>query len=113
MSSMWEIKEYEDHTNYKNTIIDLAADIYKLDNNKREVRINYMGYNMAITMMIWEFWRDLELADLGETEMIGDDPFKKSFVINEGEELAFLEEVYFFLVDNDITGCFGEELKVD
>ena len=109
---MWDIQEHEKYTSYKNTIIELNVDIYKAENGKEEVWMNYMGYNIAMPMMFWEFNAELEFADIKGVRLDGDDDYKKCFIIDEGVEDEFLEEMYFFLVDNDMRSVFRDIYKV-
>ena len=64
-------------------------------------------------MLVWEFGEDLSLASIEDVRIEGEDRFDKHFVINRKDRDRFLDEIYFFLVDNNMDSVLQERYRVN
>lgn len=109
---LWDIIDKGKFSVYINRDIDLKVKICEAS-NKIEVHMNYKGYNVTIPMLVWEFSEDLKFADISNVRMEGDDMNKKYFVIDKNDVDKFLNEVYFFLIDNNMDSVLRDEYRVE
>ncbi len=109
---MWDILNKESYLIYINRDIDLKIKIYEIS-NKDEIYMNYKGFNLTIPMLVWEFGEDLSLASIEDVRIEGEDRFDKHFVINRKDRDRFLDEIYFFLVDNNMDSVLQERYRVN
>lgn len=109
---LWDIFDKESHIIYINRDIDLKIKIFEVD-EKNEIYINYKGYNLAIPMLVWEFGEDLRLAAIDDVIIEGEGQFDEHFVVNKEDKEKFLDEVYFFLVDNNMDSVLHERYRVN
>ena len=108
----WEIIYKESYVLYINRVIDLKVKII-FGNEEDAYYINYKGYNIAATMLIWEFGEDLDLASLYDVHFVEESPSNNHFILSKKDKDKFLEEVYFFLIDNNIDSVLKEKYRVD
>ena len=104
---MWDILNKESYLIYINRDIDLKI------SKKDEIYMNYKGFNLTIPMLVWEFGEDLSLASIEDVRIEGEDRFDKHFVINRKDRDRFLDEIYFFLVDNNMDSVLQERYRVN
>ncbi len=109
---MWDILNKESYLIYINRDIDLKIKIYEIS-KKDEIYMNYKGFNLTIPMLVWEFGEDLSLASIEDVRIEGEDRFDKHFVINRKDRDRFLDEIYFFLVDNNMDSVLQEKYRVN
>lgn len=109
---MWDILNKESYLIYINRDIDLKIKIYEIS-KKDEIYMNYKGFNLTIPMLVWEFGEDLSLASIEDVRIEGEDRFDKHFVINRKDRDQFLDEIYFFLVDNNMDSVLQERYRVN
>ena len=109
---LWDIQDKKDYVLYINRDIDLKIKVLKV-NNKAELHMNYKGFNLTIPMLVWEFGEDLKLASIENVSIEGEGEFNKYFVINEDDIDTFLDEVYFFLVENNMDSVLRERYLVN
>ena len=107
---LWNVIDKKEFTLYINRDIDLKIKVYE-ENDCNEVYINYKGYNLTTPMLAWEFGEDLSLASIDNVRLGGDSPFDKHFIINKKDINNFLEEIYFFLVENDMHEVLKEKYR--
>lgn len=105
---LWNVINEKEFTLYINRDIDLKIKVYEA-NDCNEVYINYKGYNLTTPMLAWEFGEDLSLAAIDNVQLGGDSPFDKHFIINKKDKDKFLEEIYFFLVENNMQEVLKEK----
>lgn len=104
---LWNIIDKQKFMLYKNKGIDLKVKVYEV-NDKDEIYMNYKGYNLTIPMLVWEFGEDLDLASIEDVSIGGESTFDKYFIINKKDKDKFLEEMYFFLVDNNMDSVLQQ-----
>ena len=109
---MWDILNKESYLIYINRDIDLKIKIYEIS-KKDEIYMKYKGFNLTIPMLVWEFGEDLSLASIEDVRIEGEDRFDKHFVINRKDRDRFLDEIYFFLVDNNMDSVLQERYRVN
>ena len=109
---MWDILNKESYLIYINRDIDLKIKIYEIS-KKDEIYMNYKGFNLTIPMLVWEVGEDLSLASIEDVRIEGEDRFDKHFVINRKDRDRFLDEIYFFLVDNNMDSVLQERYRVN
>lgn len=109
---MWDILNKESYLIYINRDIDLKIKIYEIS-KKDEIYMNYKGFNLTIPMLVWEFGEDLDLASIEDVRIEGADRFDKYFIINTKDRDRFLDEIYFFLVDNNMDFVLQERYCVN
>lgn len=109
---LWDIIDKENYTLYINKDIDLKIKVYEVDEEDK-IYMNYKGFNLTIPMLVWEFGEDLELASIEEVSIDGVGQFDKHFVIKKKDRDKFLEEIYFFLVDNNMDSVLHERYRVN
>ena len=68
---------------------------------------------MTIPMLVWEFGEDLKLASIEDVRMEGNDQLDKHFVIKKEDKEKFLDEIYFFLVDNNMDSVLNEKYRAN
>jgi len=68
---------------------------------------------LTIPMLVWEFGEDLKLASIEDVRMEGNDRFDKHFVIKKEDKEKFLDEIYFFLVDNHMDSVLNEKYRAN
>lgn len=95
---MWDILNKESYLIYINRDIDLKIKIYEIS-KRDEIYMNYKGFNLTIPMLVWEFGEDLSLASIEDVRIEGED--------------RFLDEIYFFLVDNNMDSVLQERYRVN
>lgn len=108
---LWNILDKKNYTLYINRDIDLKIKIYEV-NEEDKVYINYKGFNLTIPMLVWEFGEDLGLASIKDVYIEGETQFDKHFVINKKDRDKFLDEIYFFLIDNNMDSVLHERYRV-
>ena len=109
---LWDICNKEDCILYINKDLDLKIKIYE-NNKKDEVYMNYKGFNLTIPMLVWEFGEDLSLASIDDVYIEGETQFDKHFIINKKDRDNFLNEIYFFLVDNNMESVLHERYRAN
>lgn len=82
-------------------------------NEEDQIYINYKGFNVTIPMLVWEFGEDLNLASIENVRIEGEDCFDKHFVIKKEDKDNFLNEIYFFLVDNNMDSVLQKRYRVN
>lgn len=108
---LWDILDKENYLLYINRDIDLKVKIYE-ENEKDKIYMNYKGYNLVIPMLVWEFGEDLCLASIEGVSIEGEAQDDKHFIVNKKDRDSFLEEIYFFLIDNDMDSVLHERYRV-
>lgn len=108
---LWDIIDCKNSTLYINKDIDLKIKVIKI-NEKDLVFMNYKGFNLTIPMLVWEFGEDLSLASIEDVYIEGESEFDKHFVIKGEDREKFLDEIYFFLVDNNMDSVLQERYRV-
>ena len=108
---LWDILDKENYILYINRDIDLKIKIYEV-NEEDEIYMNYKGFNLTVPMLVWEFGEDLKLASIEDVRIEGEGRFDKHFVINKADKEKFLDEIYFFLVDNNMDSVLNERYRV-
>lgn len=53
-------------------------------------------------MMMWEFNEDIELSPIESFHLVGNSPDDELFAVAKKDKEYLLEEIYFFLVDNNM-----------
>lgn len=109
---LWDIIEKEKYYIYINRDIDLKIKIFET-NEEDQIYINYKGFNVTIPMLVWELGEDLNLASIENVRIEGEDCFDKHFVIKKEDKDNFLNEIYFFLVDNNMDSVLQERYRVN
>lgn len=107
---LWKILDKTKYILYINNDIDLKIRIYELEDND-EVYINYKGFNLTIPMLVWGFGEDLNLASIEKVNIGGDSTFDKYFIIEKNDKDKFLDEIYFFLIDNNMDSVLKERYR--
>ena len=64
-------------------------------------------------MLVWEFGEDLKLASIEDVRMEDNDQLDKHFVIKKEDKEKFLDEIYFFLVDNNMDSVLNEKYRAN
>ena len=105
---LWNILNKENCIIYINKVIDLKIKICEIG-EKEEIYMNYKGFNLTIPMLVWEFGEDLKLASIEDVGIEGEKQFDKHFIVNKKDRDKFLEEIYFFLVDNNMDSVLNEK----
>nr|WP_297765157.1 hypothetical protein [uncultured Butyrivibrio sp.] len=106
---LWEIINNTDFVIYKNKSMDLRAKVIE-DGDFAKVHIDYKGYNIAIPMMFWEF---SDFVALHSIDVNIEDKGKKAFfVVNKDKLNLFLDDIFFFLLDNNMDAVLREEYKL-
>lgn len=108
---LWSVIDKESFMLYINRDIDLQIKIYEI-NDTNKVYMNYKGFNLTIPMLVWEFGEDLSLASIEDVHIGGESEFDKHFIIKKKDKDKFLEEMYFFLVDNNMDSVLQERYQV-
>lgn len=108
---LWKIINEEKDTLYINNAMELKIKVVNR-NEQDEVYMNYKGYNLTVPMLIWEFQEDLCLASIEDFQIEGESEFDQHFVINHKDRESFLDEIYFFLVDNNMDSVLKERYRV-
>ena len=108
---LWNSIDKQKFMLYINRDIDLKIKVYE-KNDKDEVYMNYKGFNLTIPMLVWEFGEDLSLASIEDVSIEGESTFDKHFIINKNDKDKFLDEIYFFLVDNNMDSVLQEKYRV-
>lgn len=109
---LWNILDKENYILYINRDINLKIKVFEV-NDKDEIYINYKGFNLVIPMLIWEFGEDLKLAEIEDVCIEGESLFDEHFVVNKEDKDKFLDEIYFFLVDNNMDSVLHERYRVN
>lgn len=109
---LWDIIKEDDKETYINRVINLKIKI--IEKNGEDIFfINYKGYNITVPMLVWEFGEELKLASIENVRIEGKSPFDKYFIVNKEYKEKLLEEIYFFLVDNNMDSVLVEKYRVD
>lgn len=108
---LWDILDKESYILYINRDIDLKIKVYRV-NEKDEIYMNYEGFNLTIPMLTWEFGEDLSLASIEDVQIEGETQFDKHFIVKSKDREKFLDEIYFFLIDNNIDSVLHERYRV-
>ena len=108
---LWDIQNKEGCIIYINRDIDLKVKICE-KNEKDEVYVNYKGFNLTIPMLVWEFGEDLSFASIEDVHIEGKNQFDQHFVIDKKDRDKFLDEIYFFLIDNNMDSVLRERYRV-
>ena len=101
---LWDKLTEENYIIYVNRDIDLKIKVFELMEND-EIYINYKGFNLTIPMLVWEFGEDVRME--------GNDQLDKHFVIKKEDKEKFLDEIYFFLVDNNMDSVLNEKYRAN
>ena len=109
---LWDIVDKEKYYIYINRDIDLNRKIFEA-NEEDQIYINYKGFNVTIPMLVWELGEDLNLASIENVRIEGEDCFDKHFVIKKEDKDNFLNEIYFFVVDNNMDSVLQERYRVN
>ena len=108
---LWNVIDKQSFILYINRDIDLKIKVYEV-NDKDEIYMNYKGFNLTIPMLVWEFGEDLSLATIEDVHIEGESAFDQHFIINKKDRVKFLDEIYFFLVDNNMDCVLQEKYRV-
>ena len=110
---LWNIINEDGQEIYINNVIDLKVKI--IEENVQDIfYINYKGYNVTYTMLMWDFIEYIGISPIDTLNVVsGGSPFFKHFVVAPKDKENLLKEIYFFLVDNNIDGCLMPEYKVN
>ena len=109
---LWDMLDKGSYIIYVNRDIDLKIKICEI-NEKDEVYMNYKGFNLTIPMLVWEFGEDLNLASIEGVRIEGESRFDKHFIVNKKNRDRFLDEIYFFLIDNNMDSVLHERYRVN
>lgn len=112
---LWDkIEKKDDYVLYVTNVIELKIRVYEME-DKNKVYINYKGYNVATAMCIWEFGTDLNLASLYDVELnYGNEGERDAyFDVSKNNTDKLLEEIYFFLVDNNMDSVCNDRRRVN
>ena len=60
-----------------------------------------------------QFGEYLKLASIEDVNIEGETPFEKHFVINKADKEKFLDEIYFFFVDNNMDSVLHERYRAN
>ncbi len=107
---LWNIIDKQKFVLYVNTDIDLKIKVCEID-DKDEIYMNYKGFNLTTPMLVWEFGEDLSLASIEDVCIGGESAFDKYFIINKKDKDKFLDEMYFFLVENNMDSVLQERYR--
>ena len=106
---IWRIEDKDDYILYVDCHTDLKIRVVS-HKESDEVHINYKGYNLTWVMLIWEFREYLSVTSIKDFRLGGKD-FNRYFIIDKSDRDEFLDEVYFFLVDNDMSNVLDEDYR--
>ena len=108
------IKKENDYDLYTFEGIDLKIRVYSVENDCK-VFINYKGYNISSTMMFWDFENEcLEYNLTFETAVTELKNANTLYFIVKKEILnPFIDEIYYFIMENIMDSLLTEEKKVD
>ena len=106
---IWNEIVNEGYKTYKNKSMDLMVDVYEQDDVIKAF-VNYKGYNIAVPMMIWEFSSFVSLHSI-DVDTEGKDK-KACFVVAKEKQSIFLDDIFFFLLDNNMDSVLREEYKI-
>ena len=109
---LWDIMDKERYILYINRDIDLKIKVYEV-NEREEIFMNYKGFNLTLPMLVWEFGEDLCMASIEDVSIKGEKPCETCFVIRKKDRDVFLDEIYFFLVDNNMDSVLREKYRVN
>lgn len=109
---LWNIIDKKKFCLYINNDIDLIVKVCDVD-DKTEVHMNYKGYNLTMPMLVWEFGSVLEFASIYDVSIEGESMNRKYFIIDKNDKERFLNEMYFFLVDNNMDTVLRDTYQVD
>ncbi len=109
---LWDIVDKENYILYINRDIDLKIKIYEVNEND-EIYMNYKGFNLTIPMLVWGFGEDLSLASIEDVYIEGENQFNKHFIVKRKYRDKFLDEIYFFLIDNNMDSVFHERYRIN
>lgn len=108
---LWNVIDKQNFSLYINRDIDLKIKVYE-GNDKDEIYMNYKGYNLTMPMLVWEFGEDLSLASIEDVHIGGESAFDNHFIINKKDKDKFLDEIYYFLIDNNMDSILQERYRV-
>lgn len=109
---LWDILDKKNYLLYINRDIDLKVKIYE-KNEEDEIYMNYKGFNLTVPMFVWEFGEDLCLASIEGVSIEGAAQFDKHFIVSKKDRDRFLDEMYFFLMDNDMNSVLHERYRAN
>lgn len=110
---MYRIEKKENYMLYIFDEINLKIKVTN-DNLLKKVYINYKGYNPLFTMLFGEFYAECELDSIHcefKSEIKGCNNTFYSVIQNEDLEL-FIENIYFFIMENEVERMLDSEDKV-
>lgn len=108
---MWDIIKKQDYKLYKSQYIDLKLKVYEAEVVDR-IYVNYKGYNLTVPMAIWEFGAECIEWSIN-VKMVGNDPFDKYFVVDKKDTVAFIDLIYFFMIENNVDVLLQERYKAN
>lgn len=109
---LWDVVNEDGNDIYINKVIELKIKIVE-DGEEDIFYINYKGYNVAFPMMMWEFNEDIELSPIDSFRLVRYSPDDELFAVAKKDKENLLEEIYFFLVDNNMDSCLRPNYKVN
>ena len=109
MNVIWEEIVREKYKTYKNKSMDLMVDVYEQEDVIKAF-VNYKGYNIAVPMMFWEFPSFVSLHSI-EVDTEGKDK-ETCFVVAKEKQSIFLDDIFFFLSDNNMDSVLREEYRL-
>ena len=111
---LYTIKKESDYDLYTFEGIDLKIRVYSFEKDSK-VFINYKGYNISSTMMFWDFEKECLESNLTfETAVTELKNANKLYFIVKKEILPpFIDEIYYFIMENNMDSLMTEEKKVD
>lgn len=109
---LWDILEKENYILYINRVIDLKVKVVEAK-IKDKIYMNYKGFNLTTPMLVWEFGEDLSLASIEGVRIGGRRESDEYFIVDKKYREQFLEEMYFFLVDNNMDCVMREIYRVN
>lgn len=111
---LYTIKKENNYDLYTFEGIDLKIRVYSVENDCK-VFINHKGYNISSTMMFWDFENECLESNLTfETAVTELKNANTLYFIVKKEILnPFIDEIYYFIMENNMDFLLTEEKKVD
>ncbi len=108
----WNIVDRGEFVLYINQVIDLKIKVYETK-DKDEIYINYKGYNVIVTMLMWKFMEEyLEFTSIQDIKMEWSG-LHEHFIINKRDRDEFLSQIFYFLMENKIGISQQQQYKYE
>ena len=111
---MWNIINQGDYNIFSNKKIALRIKVIKKE-KCAEIYVDYKGYNTAFIMEVWGLGDECKEWEINE-KMYGDpvkNPTGIFFVVDLENVRAFIDLIYFFLIENNDEKMLKEEYKIN